>query len=654
MIPASRLALVMASILVAASAVAGPKPPAPATPAAEAKKAAKEGTARFKTGRYQEALGFFLISYAKQKEPVVAWNIARCYEELGEPPQALRYFEEYRAVAPDAAGRAKADAKIEAMKARIAAAAAPPPVPVPAPVASAPLHAAVPSIGIDERARAVVKVLAMGLPRFARAGKGGVVPVAVPDAGYGSGIVVSDDCVVLTNRHVVDDKIAIAVRFEGTDRVFPATVAHAAPDADVAVLLVDRAVCRDVMPVDGERRAPERGRTVFRVGYGGEVPGAEAHTRVASVKRGIVSRVAEVRGEKLIEIDAPVNPGDSGGLLATEAGEFAGMTVAKVEGVEGVGFAIPPERVTAALRAAEADGALAKARALLAGKEWASRRLLGEVCADLVETSPDDMHKAILATEEKRVRTTKAFEGAKGIEGEVLLLTAAAAWNVGTWMVLEGGPARNKDGWKLLDGCRDAARAAPKGNPALASNDFVKNVDEAYRSLKRGKDPVVMGKPAQARPRDDGSPWEMRIGKSFDVYFHWLVWFYEQGDEHERTLLNFATGFQLPIVGKGRFEAGLGVGYGFTYFDARAIEDNLHRIMFPLRARYWFLIADVGPQMVYHTTIDRSGDEKGKLEAGALVRFGFSIGGEVGFEYDYVPVQNDYVDFYGLYLGFGF
>lgn len=614
----------------------------------EARKAALEGTARFKAGQYQEALGFFLISYAKKKDPVVAWNIARCHEELGDLQAAVKYFEEFRATASDPAGRARADEKLAALRARIAAAeaAARPPEPPPPPPPP-------PRVAIDERARAVVKVLAMGLPRFARDG-GRLVPVAVPDAGYGSGVVVSGDCVVLTNRHVVDGKVAVMVRFEGQERAWPAVVAEASREADVAVLVVERETCPDVMPVDAAAPVPERGRAVFRVGYGGEVPGSEAQTRVASVKRGVISRVAEVRGETLLEIDAPVNPGDSGGLLADEDGSFMGLTVARVEGAEGIGFAVPAGRAVAALRDAVERGAIAQARAVFLSREWPARRLLGDVCVDLVETRPDDMNSAILATEEKRARMARVFEESKGDSAAVLLLTAAAAWNVGTWMVLEGGPDARREGFRLLDKCLEAARAAPKKNPALASNDFVAHVDEAYRQLRRGKDPVVTSKPArESHPSD--SDWEVRIGKSYDVYFHWLLWFHKVGDEHEKELMNFATGFQLPVVGNGRFEVGFGLGYGFSYFDlAGDINDVLHRIIFPFRARYWFLIADVGPQMVFHKKLTSSLEEKNKIEAGALVRAGFSVGAEVGFEYDHVPVLNEYVDFYGLYLGFGF
>ena len=643
----------------------------PAKPVDDAKEAARQGTLRFKAGQYQEALGFFLISYAKKKDPVVIWNIGRCYEELGDYPQALKYFEEFHASAHDEAARQKAEAKIAAMKERIG----PPPEPAKPPEPERPPEVARPPepekvgpggpqglagerVSMEKRAQSVVKVLAMGLPRFARADAGGVVPVALPDAGYGSGVVVSNDCIVLTNRHVVEGKVAVAVRFEGNDRVFPAVVAHKSDLADCAVLVVDRVFCPDTMPISAPPQGLERGQSVYRIGYGGELPGAEVHTRAASVKRGVVSRKVEVNGGSFLEIDAPVNPGDSGGPVLTEDGAFAGLTVAKVSGVEGVGFAIPAAVVQQVVNDDRVRKDIAQAREGMQGRDWEGKRSLSEICADLVETTPDDLLQALLATESKRQRTLEAFKAASSLSEEVGLLTAAAVWNVGAWLVVKGDKSQRQVGWDLLERCREAAHAVSKKG-SLASNDFVVNVDNAYKTLKGYGDKVVLSKPPP-KQQVDVPRWELRVGRTYEFYFHWLLLFHKVRDEEKHQLANFAAGFQLPIVGNGRFEAGIGVGYGFSWVDEVDKVDNvdkgesdiLHRILFPIRARYWFLIADVGPQMVYHKQMDSSGDKKGKLQAGALVRVGFSVGADLGFEYDYVPVLNDYEHFYGLYMGF--
>lgn len=83
---------------------------------------AATGVTLFKAARYPEALALFLTSYTKQKIPEVVWNIGRCYEEMGDLDNALKYFEEFRVMSPTREKKTAARAKIDQVKEKIEAA----------------------------------------------------------------------------------------------------------------------------------------------------------------------------------------------------------------------------------------------------------------------------------------------------------------------------------------------------------------------------------------------------------------------------------------------------------------------------------------------------------------------------------------------------
>lgn len=80
---------------------------------------AKEGIELFKRHNYNEALKRFLMSYSLLKSARVAWNIARCYEELGELKQAISYFEQSAELDPSRYGR-KAREKVKKLREQMA------------------------------------------------------------------------------------------------------------------------------------------------------------------------------------------------------------------------------------------------------------------------------------------------------------------------------------------------------------------------------------------------------------------------------------------------------------------------------------------------------------------------------------------------------
>jgi S1-C subfamily serine protease len=164
----------------------------------------------------------------------------------------------------------------------------------------------------------------------------------------GSGVVISAEGYVVTNAHVVmgTDQLKVVLA-DGSER--PAVlIGHDYPFNDIAVLQV-APVGLSVIEI-GDSDELELGETVLAIGNPlGELFGSVTAGVVSGLNR---SRVSDgVRHEDIIQTDAAVNRGNSGGALVNLAGQFVGMptTILRQSGggqpVEGVAFAIPSRRV---------------------------------------------------------------------------------------------------------------------------------------------------------------------------------------------------------------------------------------------------------------------------------------------------------------------
>lgn len=162
--------------------------------------------------------------------------------------------------------------------------------------------------------------------------------VTRPRRGLGSGVIFSDDGLVLTTRHVITgvDDILVAL-WDG--RVAEARVVGSDPSTDLALLEVDL----DQLPVaplaaDDELRT---GDVVLAIG--------NAFGLTHTVTLGIVSATGRsnlnlASHENFIQTDAAINAGNSGGALINPAGEVVGINSASLgqeTGAQGISFAIP-------------------------------------------------------------------------------------------------------------------------------------------------------------------------------------------------------------------------------------------------------------------------------------------------------------------------
>jgi len=160
--------------------------------------------------------------------------------------------------------------------------------------------------------------------------------------GMGTGVVIDPRGYAVTNFHVVDGVRRIEVTLS-SGKTCSATLVSHDPRTDLAVIKIATDDCLPVATI-GTSSDLMIGETVLALGnaYGYE------HT----VTRGIISalhRNVEVsrtqRYDDLIQTDASINPGNSGGPLLNINGEVIGINVAVRAGAQGIGFAIPVDRV---------------------------------------------------------------------------------------------------------------------------------------------------------------------------------------------------------------------------------------------------------------------------------------------------------------------
>jgi S1-C subfamily serine protease len=184
-------------------------------------------------------------------------------------------------------------------------------------------------------------------------------PLQVPTTGVGSGVILTADGYILTNRHVVSGSQSLTVAFaDGSEK--PATIVKIADDTDLALIKVN---------ATGLRAAPIGDSTAVQVGQTAIAIGSPLGSYTETVTRGIVSgldREITVQDEAtrqqttlkgLIQTDAAINPGNSGGPLLNSAGEVVGINTAIAADAQGLGFAIPISAAAALISLAGAGEA---------------------------------------------------------------------------------------------------------------------------------------------------------------------------------------------------------------------------------------------------------------------------------------------------------
>ena len=197
-------------------------------------------------------------------------------------------------------------------------------------------------------------------------------PFSLPkreDSTIGTGFVVSDERssstskgIIVTNKHVVSDEGRYSVVTKD-DQKYEVRRIYRDPLLDLAIIQIDGS---NLKPLDlGDSSKLKVGQTVIAIG---NALGRFTNTVTTGVVSGLGRRV--VAGDpfigsfesldNLIQTDAAVNPGNSGGPLLSSSGQVIGVNVATTEGAQNIGFAIPINSVKAIVDEFVAKGTVSR------------------------------------------------------------------------------------------------------------------------------------------------------------------------------------------------------------------------------------------------------------------------------------------------------
>lgn len=160
----------------------------------------------------------------------------------------------------------------------------------------------------------------------------------VPLEGQGSGVIIDANGLIVTNNHVIDGATRVQASLKD-GRTFVGEVVGSDEATDIALIKVE---ARDLPAAElGDSESLKVGQFVLAIGNALGLPGGP------TVSMGVLSAMGrplpgtDFIFEGLLQTDAAVNPGNSGGPLADLEGRIVGINTAMIPFAQGVGFAIP-------------------------------------------------------------------------------------------------------------------------------------------------------------------------------------------------------------------------------------------------------------------------------------------------------------------------
>ncbi len=180
------------------------------------------------------------------------------------------------------------------------------------------------------------------------------------EVGGGSGFIISNDGMILTNKHVVSDNAASYTVLTNDGKKYDAKVIAQDPVLDLAIVKIN-AKNLPVLPL-GNSNDVKLGQTTIAIGNAlGEFRNTVSVGVVSGLSRTITasgSNGASETIEGVMQTDAAINEGNSGGPLLNLNGQVIGVNVAMVSGAQNIGFAIPINQVKRAIDSVKKTGTI--------------------------------------------------------------------------------------------------------------------------------------------------------------------------------------------------------------------------------------------------------------------------------------------------------
>ena len=179
--------------------------------------------------------------------------------------------------------------------------------------------------------------------------------------GAGTGIVISEDGYILTNKHVISEARSVQVVMSDGTRHSDVTVVGSDPLNDIAFLKIKNVSDLKVATL-GDSGAMRVGQDVIAIGNSlGQYQNTVTSGIVSGLGRPVTAASSELNSRvesltDLLQTDAAINPGNSGGPLINSAGQVVGINTAIAADAQGIGFAIPINAAKGMIRGLIANG----------------------------------------------------------------------------------------------------------------------------------------------------------------------------------------------------------------------------------------------------------------------------------------------------------
>ena len=195
------------------------------------------------------------------------------------------------------------------------------------------------------------------------------IPIQTPDGtekqqvGAGSGFIVSSDGMIVTNKHVVEDKTADYEVYLSNGKKYPAKVLARDSVLDVAVVKIDASGLPYLNL--GNSGALKLGQSVIAIGNAlGQFQNTVSVGVVSGLSRSITAGDGSTGQtealDHVIQTDAAINPGNSGGPLLNLSGEVVGVDTAIVSGSQNIGFALPINSIKSVINSVRTTGKIVR------------------------------------------------------------------------------------------------------------------------------------------------------------------------------------------------------------------------------------------------------------------------------------------------------
>jgi S1-C subfamily serine protease len=218
---------------------------------------------------------------------------------------------------------------------------------------------------LDAYSSAVVRVVEEVSPSVVQVRVRGVRQGHVAQ-GAGSGSILSPDGLILTNNHVVEGASAIELATIDA-RHFPARILGRDPDTDIAVL---RAETGDRLPAArlGNSKLIKAGQIAIAIGNPLGFESTVTAGIVSAVGRSLRAQNGRLIGD-VIQTDAALNPGNSGGPLVNSRAEVIGVNTAVIMGAQGICFSVASNTAQHVITQILQHGRVRRARLGVAGDQ---------------------------------------------------------------------------------------------------------------------------------------------------------------------------------------------------------------------------------------------------------------------------------------------